>query len=73
MKIKLQDKDYHINKTDGESDKIFLKRIEFLKKVFDDTSDINYSISLSKIWLYYTFKKCKYSPEVFYKIKKYLL
>ena len=56
----------------NESNKIYTERLEFIKKVFNDTHNSKEAINLSKIWLNYKYNSCKYQPSVYYKIKKYL-
>ena len=61
-----------IYRFDGESDKIFNERIDFIKKVFKDTNNLKESIRLSKVWVNFTYNKCKYDSNVYYKLRKYL-
>jgi|TARA_Y100000991_G_scaffold212550_1_gene196857 TATA-box binding protein (TBP) (component of TFIID and TFIIIB) len=61
-----------IERLPDESNKIFDERIKFIEKVYSNTNDLKESIRLSKIYMNYKFKDCKYSPDVFFKIKPYL-
>ena len=61
-----------LERMDGESDKIFNERVEFIKKVLDDNKSLKEAINLSKVWMNYTYNNCRYQPEVFFKLKSYL-
>ena len=61
-----------IERTTDESNKIFDERIKFIKRVYSNTNDLKESIRLSKIYINYKYKDCKYSSDVFLKIKPYL-
>ena len=56
----------------SESNNDFNKRVEFIKKLEDKGIDWKEAIKLSKLWYCITIKKCKYSPEIYNKVKKYL-
>lgn len=64
--------DINIERLDGESNKKYHERIEFIKKVNNDTKNLKESIRLSKIWVNFKYNNCKYSPDVYNLIKKYL-
>ena len=61
-----------IERTPDESNKIFDDRIKFIERVYSDTNDLKESIRLSKIYVNYKYRDCKYSSDVFLKIKSYL-
>lgn len=61
-----------IERTTDESNKIFDERIKFIKRVYSNTNDLKESIRLSKIYINYKYRDCKYSSDVFLKIKPYL-
>jgi len=56
----------------SESNSDFNKRIEFIKSLEEKNIDWKESIKLSKLWYCITIKKCKYSPEIYNKVKKYI-
>ena len=56
----------------SESNEQFVKRLEFIKKLENNKISWNDTLVLSKIYYNYIFKKCRYSPDVFNMIKKYL-
>jgi len=64
--------DINIERFDGESNKLYNDRVVFIKKVNNNTKDLKESIRLSKIWVNFKYNNCKYSPEVYNLIKKYL-
>tara|TARA_B100001093_G_scaffold518590_1_gene603986 strand:- start:4917 stop:5126 length:210 start_codon:yes stop_codon:yes gene_type:complete len=68
--MKLDEKS--LERMDGESDKIFNGRVEFIKSVLSDNKELKEALNLSKIWMNYKYNNCRYQPEVFNKIKKYL-
>ena len=61
-----------IEKFESESKNIYQERINFIKKVYNDKKNIKEAIRLSKIWMNFKYKGCRYSPEVYQKIKIYL-
>lgn len=61
-----------IERSPDESNKLFNDRIKFIEKVYSNTNDLKESIRLSKIYINYKYKDCRYSPDVFLKIKPYL-
>ena len=61
-----------IERSPDESDKIFNDRIEFIKRINIDLNDLKESIRLSKVYINYKYKDCKYISELFLKIKPYL-
>ena len=72
MELNIEDTNISVYRFENESNKVFNERLEFIKKVYLDTHNSKEAINLSKIWLNYTYNRCKYQPSVFYKIKKYL-
>ena len=62
----------NIPKLDSESDKVYQERLEFIKKVVDDKVELKEAIRLSKIWVNFIYNNCRYSPEVFGTLKRYL-
>ena len=72
MELCINNTKFTVSRFDNESNKVFNERVEFIKKVFNDTKNIKEAINLSKIWLNYTYNKCRYQPNIFYKLKKYL-
>ena len=73
MELQIESNKFTIIKLDGESDKIFNERIEFIKKVYQDQKDFKEAVNLSKIWLNFKYNQCRYQQEVFIKLKKYLV
>ena len=61
-----------IEKLVGESNKLYNERLEFIEKVNNDINDLKEAIRLSKIWVNFKYNKCRYTSEVFLKIKPYL-
>jgi len=57
----------------SESNSDFNKRIIFIKLVENDNIDWKEAIKLSRLWYCIIIKKCKYSPENYNKIKKFLI
>jgi hypothetical protein len=55
----------------SESNGDFNKRVVFIKKLEDKGIDWKEAIKLSKLWYCITIKKCKFSPEIYNKVKKY--
>ena len=53
----------------SESNKDFNKRKEFIKTLEDKEIDWKEAIKLSRIWYCVNIKNCKYSPDVYNKIK----
>ena len=56
----------------SESTSDFQKRIEFIKNLEKENIDWKEAIKISRLWYCINIKKCKYSPEVYNKVKKYL-
>lgn len=73
MELNIDNQKFNIIKLDGESEKIFQERLEFIKKVYQDKKDFKEAVNLSKIWLNFTYNQCRYQQEVFTKLKKYLV
>ena len=61
-----------VDRFESESDKIYQERLEFIKNVCKDKNDMKEAIRLSKIWMNFKFKGCRYSSEVYQKIKPYM-
>ena len=72
MELQINEDKFFIEKLDGESQKIFDERIEFIKKVYKDNKNFKEAINFSKVWVNFIHNDCRYSPEVFRKLKKYL-
>lgn len=73
MELNIDNQKFNIIKLDGESEKIFQERLEFIKKVYQDKKDFKEAVNLSKIWLNFKYNQCRYQQEVFIKLKKYLV
>jgi hypothetical protein len=61
-----------IEKLIGESNKVYNERMEFIEKVNSEINDMKEANRLSKIWVNFKYNNCRYTPEVFLKIKPYL-
>lgn len=72
MELSIDNSKITVDKLDGESNKIFNERIEFIKKVYQDNKNLKEAINLSKIWINFKYNECRYSPQVFSKLKPYL-
>ena len=72
MELSLNNEKLVIDKFDGESQKIFDERIEFIKTVYNDTKNFKEAINMSKIWVNFKYNNCRYAPEIFMKLKKYI-
>ena len=72
MEINIDDNKIFVDRFDNESNKVFDERIDFIKKVYQNTKNSKEAINLSKIWVNYKYNGCRYQPSVFQKIKKYL-
>jgi cell shape-determining protein MreC len=70
--IKYKNKDETIIQFFSESDEHFNSRLELLKKLEEENIDWKEALKLSKIYFNVKFKNCKYTPQVYYMIKKYL-
>jgi hypothetical protein len=70
--IKYNNKDETIIKFFSESDENFNSRLEVIKKFEEDKLEWKEALKLSKIYSNIKFKKCKYSPQIYFSIKKYL-
>jgi hypothetical protein len=59
---------------DDESNTVYNYRIEFINKYSKNNTDVSEKelIKLSKIVANIKFRKCKYSPSIFHKIKNYI-
>jgi len=70
--IKYNNKDESIIQFLSESDEHFNSRLELLKKLEIDKVEWKDALKFSKIYANIKFKNCKYSPQIYYFIKKYL-
>ena len=61
-----------VEKLIGESNKVYNERMEFIEKVNSEIKDMKEAIRLSKIWVNFKYNNCRYTPEIFLKIKAYL-
>ena len=61
-----------IERTLDESDKVYQDKLEFYQRANTQLKDPKESIRLSKIYINFKYKNCRYSPEVFKKIKPFL-
>lgn len=72
MELNINNENFIVDKFDDESDKIYNERIDFVKKVYNDTKNFKEAINLSKIWLNFIYRDCRYNPEVYKKLNKYI-
>ena len=70
--IKYNNKDVSITQFLSESDEQFEARLELITKLEQDNIEWKEALKMSKIYSNIKFKKCKYSPQVYYSIKKWL-
>lgn len=56
----------------SESNEQFKDRLELIKKLEKNNIDFNNAINISKIYYNVKYKKCKYTPFVYNRVKKYL-
>jgi len=70
--IKYNNKDETIIKFFSESDEHFNDRLNVIKKFEEDKLEWKEALKLSKVYSNIKFKKCKYSPQIYFSIKKYL-
>jgi hypothetical protein len=63
-----------INKFDDESNNVYNYRITFCEKYSSDNQDIKDKevIKYSKIAANIKFRKCRYDPFIYNKVKKYI-
>ena len=66
------DKNETIVKFFTESDEIFNSRLELLKKLEKEKVPYKDALKLTKIYIYVKYKKCKYNPQLYHSIKKYI-
>jgi len=66
------DKNESIVKFFSESDEIFNDRIELLTKLEKEKVPYKDALKLTKIYINVKYKKCKYSPQLYHSIKKYI-
>ena len=66
------DKNESITKFFNESDEIFNARIELLQKLEKEKVPYKDALKLTKIYINVKYKKCKYSPQLYHSIKKYI-
>jgi len=55
-----------------ESDEIFNLRLELLKKLELEKIPYKDALKLTKIYINVKYKKCKYNPQLYHSIKKYI-
>ena len=69
--IKYMDEDVKCLQYLSESNSMFSKRLEYIKKL--ETAKVNWKEAnrISKIWYCIKFKSCKYLPEVYHNVIKY--
>ena len=72
MELNIDNNKFTIDRLYGESNKVFNERLEFVKEVYQDTKNSKEAINLSKIWVNFKYNQCRYSPQVYGKLKKYL-
>jgi hypothetical protein len=72
QKIKYKNKEEIITQFFSESDEQFNSRLELLKKLEEENIIWKEALKISKIYYNFKFKKCRYTPQVYYMIKKYL-
>ena len=70
--IKYNNKDETIIQFLSESDEYFNSRLEVLKKLEEDKIEWKDALKFSKIYANVKYKKCKYNPQIYHLIKKYL-
>jgi hypothetical protein len=71
-KIIYLDKEEKITQFLLESDEQYKDRIEFIRKLEKENINWKECIKLSKIYYNVKYRKCKYIPYIYNKIKKYL-
>lgn len=64
-------KKHKIVKFLSESENIFNKRLEFIKKMEKDKIEFKLVDKYSKIWSNIKYKNCKYMKKIYLLIKKY--
>ena len=71
MENKKVKKTFSLEKLNDESNYVYLKRIEFVKKAKKKDNNLSELdlIKYSKIWSNIRFKGCKYSPKIYNKIR----
>ena len=70
--IKYLTKDEKIVQFLSESDEYFNKRLDFIKILEKENINWKDAVKLSKIYMNIKYKKCKYVPFLYNKLKKYL-
>ena len=55
----------------SESNNQFKKRLDYIKKLEKKKIIWKEANILSKLWYFIKFKKCKYAPEIYYKVINY--
>ena len=70
--IKYKDSDIKLLQYLSESNSDFDKRLEFIKKLENDNVSSDKAVKLSRLWYCIKNKNCKYPPEIYNNIKKYL-
>lgn len=56
----------------SESNSDFNKRLEYIKNLENKDIDWKEAIKLSRLWYCINIKNCKYPPEIYNKVKKYI-
>ena len=69
QEIMYMDKPIKVLQYISESNNDFNKRVEFIKSLESKNKDWKEAIKLSRLWYSINIKKCKYSPEIYNKIK----
>ena len=55
----------------SESNYIFNKRLEYIRKLEERNIIWKEANTLSNLWYFIKFKKCKYAPEIYHKVIGY--
>jgi hypothetical protein len=66
------DKNESIVKFFNESDEVFNSRIELLRKLEKEEVPYKDALKLTKIYINVKYKKCKYNPQLYHAIKKFI-
>jgi hypothetical protein len=69
--IKYLGKDENITQFFSESDEFFADRIDVIKKMEAENIPWKDALKLSKVYINAKYKKCKYSPQLYFSVKKY--
>lgn len=71
VEINYKNKPVQILKYISESNLQFNAKLDYIKKIEKNDVDWKEANRLSKIWYCIKYKKCKYAPEVYYKVMSY--